>query len=649
MQDSTLVKKLKDKAENLLSEIYKETNVLSKVKKYEEILKWNNTDKTYIKDYLSLLKECAKKSEISIDEMKKQLYLYKKAIPKDEFNKEFSEFEVKEMSSLDEIKEFLGKIKKFNFNVKTLKEKSKEYKFIEEKIGEYSKGIKCNSPITYENAELYIYYLFHSYLENLEQKIEKYKNVKFEGEKSKNLQDADDLINDIESSYQKFKDDKNRQEAKQLLIKAKNNRKFIVLLEGDFMKSYLINFNSFITEVYDNFVEKFDGKFDIENIKLLEQFMIFISEFDFEKLTDNIILIWKYSFKDITCKKKLEIIEKMNEENPKFIFTFKENELIIKSNASSIIIPDINDYIFEPFCKEIRYIHSFNENLYLKFIKISELESHLYIKKVWKNFKQMNINIFNSKTILTLYTLLFKQQQNFLLNQEELSLIFDNINFILYQTDFKGKTFRITLKILENANMLNLDNVDLSKILFLSNIICTNEHEILGHFNIGYQNYLNKDKAYDSPIFDNNKRSDYADNREGKESGENIEIHLYGRIIYSLTLNEAIFILDIRNYFYDFVTFRKNFQSCNKKKLYIDNFLKDYLKNYFYINVENLPINDTTLYNLNNEIKKNNLNNNIYFNQPKAKHPTNFDMDGSKIEGKLKEFEEFEEYINKFD
>ena len=82
--------------------------------------------------------------------------------------------------------------------------------------------------------------------------------------------------------------------------------------------------------------------------------------------------------------------------------------------------------------------------------------------------------------------------------------------------------------------MLNLQNIDLSKTLLLSDLICTNEHEILGLFNIGYQNFLNKDKVYDSPIADKNKRSDYAESREGKESGENIEINLYGRIIYNV-------------------------------------------------------------------------------------------------------------------
>ena len=216
MKNSLLLSKLKEKVDNLLHEISKETNMFSKVKKYEEILKWNNTNKTYVKDYLSLLQKCAKKSKIYIDKMKIQLHLFKKIIPKDEFNKEFSEFEVKEMSSFEEIKRFFEKIKNFNFNVKTLKEKSREYKFIQEKIIEYAGEIKCNSPITYDNKEFYVYFLFHSYLKNLERKIENYKNAKFEGEKSKDLEEAENLIKEIESSYKNFKDDLHILEANQL-------------------------------------------------------------------------------------------------------------------------------------------------------------------------------------------------------------------------------------------------------------------------------------------------------------------------------------------------------------------------------------------------------------------------------------------------
>ena len=579
--------------------------------------------------------------------MKTQLYLYKKVIPKDTYNKEFSEFDMKKRSSFEEIKDFLEKIKDIKLKEMTLKDKSKVFKFIKEIIEDYPEEIKFNSPITYDNTELYIYFLFHSYLKNLEKKIEKYKNDNFEGEKPKNLQDADKLIHDIESSYVKFLDEKHKLESEKLLIKAKNNRKYIAFLEGKFMKSYLVKFQSFITEVYDNFIEKFDGEFDIEKIKLFEKFMIFISDYDFEKLTENIALSWKFSFKDITHEEKLKIIGNLNTENPNCTFKFEDEQNIkITSKADDVIVNDINDYVFEQLCRGIKYITSFDEMLYLKYVKISELDNHLYIKKIWDNFKQININIFNSKTIQSLYKTLFTQQENFISNQAELSLIFDNINYILYPTDFKGKTFRNTLKIIEHANMPDIENKDLSKTLFLSDLICTNEHEIMGHFNIGYQNYFNKNKVYNSPIADKIQRSEYSNDREGKESGENIEIKLYGRVIFNLTLKEAIFILDLRNYLCDFNTFRNNFQNCNKRELVVDKFLINYFRDNLDINVENLPKNDKTSYNLTNEIKKNNLNDNTYYNQTNAKHSKYFDMDGSKIEAKFQDFEEFEKYLD---
>ena len=641
MKDSFLMEEIQKKVDELIKEISEEKNLLIKKEKYQSLLELNNTNKTYILDYLSLLQKCVENKMVSEDELKKELELYINAIPKNEFNNKFQKFKIKEKSSFENIKIFLEKIKNYNFKCDKIKDKSNEYKFIEEFINKYSEKINCNSPITYDNSELYIFSLFHSYLSSLSQKIEYYKNTEIvKEEKSEDLKKVEKLIEDIKNNYQKFQSVENIQNAKKLLDKAENNRKFIVLLEGDFIKSYLTNFKSFIDEIYDNFIEKFENcNFDKANINLLEKFMLFISEFDFEDLTYTYSLVWKYTFKDITHDKKLEIIKKLSEEEPKFTLSFtNENELEINKNLK---IPNINDYIFESFCRAIRFISSFNENLYLEYVKISELENHLYIKKVWENFKQLNINIFHSKAIQSLYKILFNEQHNFLLDQKEMSIIFDNVDFILYPTSFRGTTFRNILKIFENASMLNLKKkADLSKILFLSGLIDTNEHEILGHFNISYQNYLNKPKKYDSPIPDKNQSSGYAKDR-GKESGENIEIKLYGRVIYELTLKEAIYIIDIRNYLYDFNEFRNNFRKCNDKNLIIDDFLKSYLENSFNINVNNLPKDDKTSYKLTNATKaNNNFIDNAY--SIGLKHPPFFDMDGSKIESKFEEFKEFE-------
>ena len=56
---------------------------------------------------------------------------------------------------------------------------------------------------------------------------------------------------------------------------------------------------------------------------------------------------------------------------------------------------------------------------------------------------------------------------------------------------------RKTMKLFEYGPLIELENEDLSKLLFLAFSLDINEHELLGHYNIGYQRYsYNKKKVY---------------------------------------------------------------------------------------------------------------------------------------------------------
>ena len=75
--------------------------------------------------------------------------------------------------------------------------------------------------------------------------------------------------------------------------------------------------------------------------------------------------------------------------------------------------------------------------------------------------------------------------------------MFKNIIFFSFETDFVGLSSRETMKIYEYSNYKNLmdihdknlKNEDELKIMFLAFNLVINEHEILGHLNIGYQIY----------------------------------------------------------------------------------------------------------------------------------------------------------------
>ena len=86
-------------------------------------------------------------------------------------------------------------------------------------------------------------------------------------------------------------------------------------------------------------------------------------------------------------------------------------------------------------------------------------------------------------------------------------------------------------------------------ISFYSFNVVTNIHEISGHYYVRFEKLINpkKENILDSPNIDVNKEylfSSYALNRK-KESGESIEISLFGKRIRSLTVKEALYILNI--------------------------------------------------------------------------------------------------------
>ena len=179
----------------------------------------------------------------------------------------------------------------------------------------------------------------------------------------------------------------------------------------------------------------------------------------------------------------------------------------------------------------------------------------------------------------------------------------------------------------------NLKNEDELKIMFLAFNLVINEHEILGHLNIGYQIYSfgeqKKDK-YNSPKVKPELSSDYAKKRGDKESGEDIEIKIFGRVISDLTLKEALFILNYHNYvIYDYDSFRIKIMKCNEQKISLDDTFLEYLK-MFKINPENILHAENKRYYLNNLNKKSIINTEKFI--MKRKRPINYNIDGVKKE-----------------
>ena len=209
--------------------------------------------------------------------------------------------------------------------------------------------------------------------------------------------------------------------------------------------------------------------------------------------------------------------------------------------------------------------------------------------------------------------------------------------FYVFDTDFAGLTNREIMKVYEYGNYENLftiynkdnTNEDILKVIFLALNLLLNFHEILGHFNIGYQKYsFGEEKAenYHSPKIDKNLSSDYTKKRDDKESGENIEIKIFGKIISDITVKEALFILNLSNYNkYNYKSFKNEFMKCNEEEIYIDETFWDYLYNSLKINPNNLLNCENKRFSFNDLIKK--TINNIERFKMKSKHPIGYEMD----------------------
>jgi hypothetical protein len=638
MENLILVQRKKEEAKNKLEEISKEKDSTKLIDLYKELLKINNTDEDIVFKYLLFVKEIYKNSKISIygiDEFKK----YINHIQIKKWNDNFSNIVKKKYSSLEKLNLIFQKILSQNWAHTDYKNMKLVLQYFANCIDETSKEIDNTSPITWENGELYIYYLYRDFIGKIKEKILYYSEENFFNNiKNKEFIKCNEKIESLQTKLADETSEPLKKELLKLIEKEKKIRESLVLCEGDFFKEYLYNFHDYLFTIKKTFLEdfsnkKFDNKTDKE---FFENFMLYIAHYNFENLTEEMLNVWENSFRNLAFSEKVGIVTNYCNQYSPFHIKF-ENETTIeitqKQFKKTIVINNIDDYDLKNVLKEIKKQGKFDENEFIKFVKIPKIKEHLYITKIMKEWIQFNITIFNSNTIKSLYSKLFDNQDNSLLNENELRTVFENIVYYNFETDFKGLTIRPIMKIYEYGPLIPLENKELSKLISLSFLLNLNEHEILGHYNIGYQIFIHHEnkKDYDSPKVDNELSSDYSKARDDRESGEDIELKLYGRVIDYLTLNEALFILNPKNYEVDYKQFNQNFKECNnaKEKININQEFSNILQK-FNINVKEIPKDKNNKFSTAKFIKKFTDQNSFTI---KGKHPQGFNIDGVKNEG----------------
>ena len=621
------MEKKKESIKQMLQKISNEKDLFKLLDLYKEILNINNTDREIVLQYLKLLKIKNEKEKAQpIEEYKK----YINHLPKIEWNNNFSEIIHKNTSSLEKLELVLQKILSLNSLEMNRKNKSEIIVFLYKYINETKIEINNTSPITWENEELYIFFLFKIFMEQLKKKIIFYTRESnfFEIDNEDYKRTRNNILK-LEVEFGKKNPKKYSDELKLILENQKLHLESIILCDGNFIKSYLINFNDFLAAIKDTFLNNLSKKkFDTKEDKyIFEYFMFYISNYNFENIPGNIIHVWENSFKILDSNQKQVIYENYKvKKNPKEFSIDKGNLKIVFSSLKKIEIKNIDDYDIESLFDYLIAIGNYNKNEYMKFIKIQKINNNLFVEEIKGNWISFNITIFNSKTIKSLFDSLFLNQDDSILDQDELYIIFDNILYFTFPTDFRGKAEMKIMKIYEYGLLIDLPNKDLSKLISFAFLLKINIHEILGYLNLDYQTYSNikKEKIYFSPNKDKTLSTDYSKNISDKKYGENIEIKLYGKVIKSFTVKEALFVLNLNNYLCDYDSFRKNFMKCNNEKLKIDIAFQSILEKVFKINFENLREIENNCYSIN--VNKKFTDKDTY--STKGRHPIGYNIDG---------------------
>ena len=259
-------------------------------------------------------------------------------------------------------------------------------------------------------------------------------------------------------------------------------------------------------------------------------------------------------------------------------FILDENNQLKKYINGNInyTVENVDKYVFDSLLSDLEQNH--DEKYYYYFLnknlKFNLYDTDLFIINKKNYWKQLIISILSSKAIFETMKSAFNEESenlNLLRDQTFISNIIDKVRFFVYDTNIAGCLNEHSFRIYEYASFLKNQIKSLSFLFFYSFNTITNIHEINGHLYISYNKAHNKkkNKIVDSPEIkkpDYHLYSNYAKGRR-KESGELIEITLFGKRIRSLTIKEALFILEPLNYIRGKEFFKNNFIKCNDKKV----------------------------------------------------------------------------------
>jgi hypothetical protein len=285
------------------------------------------------------------------------------------------------------------------------------------------------------------------------------------------------------------------------------------------------------------------------NIIVLTDFIFFLSFFNFEsQQINNYINYYENTFEEPDYLNNKNIL--INKNN---------NQIIIKKRK--IIIDNYEDYNLT-----LTQLEDIEKNRYLrehniKFNKFQEKNLFTKYRILYLDlFKKilLNDNSIIKKLFLNTFPVL---KNNYFINDTLLEYIFNNKIFVfnLNNLDFVGLTDHLNMNIFIKGNYVgNIDSIE-NEICYFAAFVIILIHELSHFIRIYVYKHLKLSEYEHSFIFEDNEKA---------EIGKFIEKKLFGKVIEKIDVTEAIYILNISNYFKNNdEEFSKGFIDLKQKKI----------------------------------------------------------------------------------
>ena len=602
-----------------------------KMKLYKDIISIDNTKEEYVLNYLLSKKEIEEKGgvERGVEKVKfsTELEKYQICISDEKYDLHFikngrKNARKKFLDFFDEIKKFVPENKKSKADI------IQYIRNLEAEI--YNTGYHNNKKVTWDNEELYLNCLFNCLITSISSLIMYYfKKMRCSEEvlKDEEYIHWDNCLKEAEAEKEKEKD-KKKIEKIELKISIINFMIINTVLLYSTIYKYIGYIKLFLSGIEEAFNKRFGNLLlvDMKDKMLFEDFIHFLSTYKFDTL--EYIAYWSEIFVPLDKNKKKEIVN-LNYTNCSVKFKMIENgDKLVISEFDEEDSLDTNIYCLSNLISGFKQETGIQKIKWkaTRYMKVESYNDNLFVCRTKKYWKKLLIDILRSNVYIAARNSLFdKTQINFFMVDDFISDIIDNnIKFFIYNTTFLGETNTETANIYEyGIYNLDIENHSIALLIYYGFHIIINIHEIGGHLNIKYQYYFTLDNTFRSPGLENefnNLYSNYA-HAQKHESGETLEIKLFGEVKFSLTIKEALFVLNKDNYKLSLDDFKMQFKSCNNKnlkELYAP--LTDLLTN-LEINVKDLDEKDNNKYPY--PLKRKTNGPQMYI-ETKARHPISF-------------------------